>query len=338
MMDVKDKTVPRLISQVVKNNPDAPAQYYKNASGDFECLSYAQMWQNAKDFAGGLLSYNVQRGERLGLISEDCKEWQQADLGLLSIGAIDIPRGTDASPSDLKYILSFTECRICIVETNAAAKKILDYVSPSENFDQAIAKMEGLCGGAAADTDRLRQVYKMLEAAGIAASFVLDPSITRGLDYYTGLVYETFLDELPTIGSICSGGRYDNLAGLYTKERIPGVGGSIGLDRLMAAMEQLGIAGKKGSYLDAEIFCQDDSLAIANQKAAADLRALGVNVEVFPEAKKMNQQYALAEAKSVVWGIFVAVDGKLTLKNLKTREQTEGLTAQEASKIILKNT
>lgn len=126
MMDVKDKTVPRLIQEVVKKNPDAPAQYSKNAQGQFECLTYSQMWQKAIDFAGGLLSYSVQRGERLGLISEDCKEWQQADLGLLAIGAIDIPRGTDASPSDLKYILSFTECRICIVQTNAAAKKILD--------------------------------------------------------------------------------------------------------------------------------------------------------------------------------------------------------------------
>ena len=126
MMDVKDKTVPRLIAQVAKNYPDAPAQYTKNSSGQFECLSYAQMWQKAVDFAGGLLSYNVKRGELLGLISEDRAEWQQADLGLLAIGAADVPRGTDASPSDLKYILSFTECRICIVETNACVKKILD--------------------------------------------------------------------------------------------------------------------------------------------------------------------------------------------------------------------
>lgn len=126
MMDVKDKTVPRLIAQAVKNNPDAPAQYTKNAAGEFDCLTYAQMWQKAVDFAGGLLSYNVQRGELLGLISEDRAEWQQADLGLLAIGAADVPRGTDASPSDLKYILSFTECRICIAETNAAVKKILD--------------------------------------------------------------------------------------------------------------------------------------------------------------------------------------------------------------------
>lgn len=125
MMDVKDKTVPRLIQEVAIKNSDSPAQYYHNAQGDFDCLTYGQMWQNVIDFAGGLLSYNVQRGEHLGLISEDCKEWQQADLALLSIGAIDIPRGTDASPNDLKYILSFTECRICIVETPSAVKKIL---------------------------------------------------------------------------------------------------------------------------------------------------------------------------------------------------------------------
>ncbi len=125
MMDVKDKTVPRLIQEVVKKNPDAPAQYSKNSSGEFDCLTYAQMWQKAVDFAGGLLSYNVQRGELIGLISEDRAEWQQADLGLLAIGAADVPRGTDASPSDLKYILSFTDCRICIVETCAAVKKIL---------------------------------------------------------------------------------------------------------------------------------------------------------------------------------------------------------------------
>ncbi len=220
-------------------------------------------------------------------------------------------------------------------KSDEAAKKILEYIEPSATFEEAIKKMESLCGGAGDDTERMRQVYQMLEAAGIASSFVLDPSITRGLDYYTGLVYESFLDDLPSIGSVCSGGRYDNLAGLYTKERIPGVGGSIGLDRLMAAMEQLGIAGKKGSYLDAEIFCQDESLLIEAQKAAAALRSLGVKVEVFPEAKKMGQQYALAEAKSVLWGVFVSADGKISVKNLKTREQSDGLDPASAAKMIL---
>ena len=68
----------------------------------------------------------------------------------------------------------------------------------------------------------------------------LDVAIARGLDYYTGTIFETFLGPLPTIGSVCSGGRYDNLAGLYTKQELPGIGASLGLDRLLAAMEELG--------------------------------------------------------------------------------------------------
>ena len=71
--------------------------------------------------------------------------------------------------------------------------------------------------------------------------FRVDPSIARGLDYYTGTVFETFLDDLPGIGSCCSGGRYDDLAGLYSKESLPGVGASLGVDRLLAAMEELGM-------------------------------------------------------------------------------------------------
>ena len=69
----------------------------------------------------------------------------------------------------------------------------------------------------------------------------LDLSIARGLDYYTGTIYETFLSDLPGIGSVCSGGRYDNLAGLFTNQKLPGVGASLGLDRLLAAMEELGM-------------------------------------------------------------------------------------------------
>lgn len=126
MMDVEGKTVPRLIRDVVQKNPDVPAQYSRNDSGEFDFLTYSQMWDCAMDFAGALLSQNVERGEKIGLIADDRKEWQQASLGILSLGAIDVPRGTDASREDLKYILSFVECKICIAENSAAAKKILD--------------------------------------------------------------------------------------------------------------------------------------------------------------------------------------------------------------------
>ena len=167
---------------------------------------------------------------------------------------------------------------------------------------------------------------------------VLDPSITRGLDYYTGLVYETFLNDLPSIGSVCSGGRYDNLTGLYMKEKISGVGASIGLDRLIAALDELSPAAVPEGFLDAEIFCTDESLMSVYQKNAFALRNAGTAVEVFPEAKKMNQQYAAAEKKAVPFGILIdnaqAGQNLLTLKNQQTLQRHENITVEKSAEII----
>ena len=92
---------------------------------------------------------------------------------------------------------------------------------------------------------KLRDVLAAVTAAGVSESRVkLDVSIARGLDYYTGTVFETYLDALPGIGSVCSGGRYDNLAELFTAQELPGIGASLGLDRLLAAMEELGMIEK----------------------------------------------------------------------------------------------
>jgi histidyl-tRNA synthetase len=221
----------------------------------------------------------------------------------------------------------------------AKADQILEYITEEKDFDSTLAKIEKLAGGPAEDSQRMRDIRQMMIAAGIEATYTLDPSITRGLDYYTGIVYETFLNDLPSIGSVCSGGRYDNLAGLYTKTKLPGVGASIGLDRLIAGLEQLGKTTQKGSYLDAEIFCTDISLSIHYQGIASKLRELGVNVEVFPEAKKMGQQYALAEAKSIHWGILIESgdvnSNTVTLKDLTNRKMYNSISVEEAAKLIL---
>jgi histidyl-tRNA synthetase len=219
------------------------------------------------------------------------------------------------------------------------AENILAYIACETDFSNTLAKLENMAGGPSEDTQRMRDIYAMMKAARIESTYVLDPSITRGLDYYTGVVYETFLNELPSIGSVCSGGRYDNLAGLYMKDKVPGVGASIGLDRLIAGLEQLGLTAQKGSYLDAEIYCLDEKDAILYQKAASDLRGEGIAVEVFPDAKKINQQYAVTDAKRIPWGIFItdkdAAEGTMSLKKLATREMKEGLTAAKAAEIIL---
>lgn len=220
------------------------------------------------------------------------------------------------------------------------ATEIIKYISSTGSFLEILNTLEQMAGGPDKDTQRMKDIYKMMVASGIESTYVLDPSITRGLDYYTGVVYETFLNDLPSIGSVCSGGRYDNLAGLYMKEKVPGVGASIGLDRLIAGLEQLGITEKKGSYLDAEIFCQDADDIASYQKVATELRKLGINVEVFPEPKKMNQQYNVTEAKNIPWGILMTkeeiANGTFTLKNLKTRELFSEMTAEKASELILK--
>ncbi len=221
------------------------------------------------------------------------------------------------------------------------ASMILKYISGGENFESTLSMLEEMAGGPDSDTQRMKDIYGMMKAAGIESTYKLDPSITRGLDYYTGVVYETFLNDLPSIGSVCSGGRYDNLAGLYTKTKLPGVGASIGLDRLIAGLEQLGLTTAKCSYLDAEIYCMDASLAIHYQGVAAKLRSKGINVEVFPEAKKMGQQYAVTEAKSVPWGLLIGTNevekNVVSLKNLKTREQFNDLTVEQAAEKILES-
>lgn len=220
------------------------------------------------------------------------------------------------------------------------AEDILCYISGGSSFADTLARMEQMSGGESDGTRRLKEIQEMMEAAGIADSFVLDPSITRGLDYYTGVVYETFLNQLPGIGSVCSGGRYDNLAGLYMKDKVPGVGSSIGLDRLIAGLEQLGLLEHKKSYVQVEIFCTDPAQSARYQQTAAALRRHGISCEVFPDPKKLVQQYTVAEKKGIPFGLLMPEStgaGTVTLKNLATREQYEQIPLDEAVRIIQNN-
>lgn len=220
------------------------------------------------------------------------------------------------------------------------AEDILCYISGGSSFADTLARMEQMSGGESDGTRRLKEIQEMMEAAGIADSFVLDPSITRGLDYYTGVVYETFLNRLPGIGSVCSGGRYDNLAGLYMKDKVPGVGSSIGLDRLIAGLEQLGLLEHKKSYVQVEIFCTDPAQSARYQQTAAVLRRHGISCEVFPDPKKLVQQYTVAEKKGIPFGLLMPEDtgsSTVTLKNLVTREQHEQIPIDEAVRIIQNN-
>lgn len=202
-----------------------------------------------------------------------------------------------------------------------------------ETFLDTLGRLEALCGGSNSAADRLREVYTLLEAEGISSSFSFDPSITRGLDYYTGIVYETFLTGAPSIGSVCSGGRYDNLAGLYTKEDLPGVGSSIGLDRLLAALEDLGspLLGGKASA-DVLIASEDKATWYAKDAAlAAALRREGVRTDVYElPVKKMKAVYEYATRASIRLVLTRGHDGTLKLKDTASQE-TWTLAEEEAA-------
>ena len=129
--------------------------------------------------------------------------------------------------------------------TDDQAESVLALAECDGDAESVLEALPQITGGnekAVEGIERLTQIYQGANASGVpAARLHLDVSIARGLDYYTGVIFETTLDDLPGIGSVCSGGRYDNLAGLYTKQHLPGIGASLGLDRLLAAMEQMNL-------------------------------------------------------------------------------------------------
>ncbi|MCX7026899.1 MAG: histidine--tRNA ligase [Spirochaetes bacterium] len=204
---------------------------------------------------------------------------------------------------------------------------ILNFIEPESSFEATLEKMSGFCAGndeeAMIAHNRLSNIYEIAQASGCADLVFLDPSITRGLDYYTGVVFETFLKAMPTIGSICSGGRYNELASLYTTKKLPGVGASVGLDRLLAALE---ILGKISADRD------DHRLLLANQgepelkelhACASRLRSRGISAEVFPETKKLMAQYSYAEKKGIPYALLLdaasLAEGKFPLRDLAVR-------------------
>ena len=124
-MEIKDKTLPQLLKRIASEIPNEPAQYSKDKSGKFQEIKYKEVYEAVKNFAGGLLDLGIKRGDHIGLISDNRKEWFQSDMGIMAIGAIDVPRGCDATEHDLRYILSFAECKTVVAENSNQVKKIL---------------------------------------------------------------------------------------------------------------------------------------------------------------------------------------------------------------------
>jgi histidyl-tRNA synthetase len=212
-----------------------------------------------------------------------------------------------------------------------AAGELLEFVGGGPSDRETLRRVASLLPPDCPPLLRLQAVWRCIEDCGLREWFHFDPAITRGLDYYTGVVFETFLGDLPDIGSVCSGGRYNDLASLYTREKLPGVGASIGLDRLMAALEELGLAAGGGAAPDALILLLDETLLPDYHRLASSLRAAGLAAEVYPEGRKLAAQLKYAEKRgiplAVIFGPQEQARGQYTLKDLRDRSSHEGLSA-----------
>jgi len=211
------------------------------------------------------------------------------------------------------------------------AEQVLDLVSATGSSNEILKNLasslqgneKGLLG-----VSRLEELFRACKTAGIPEDRVkLDVSIARGLDYYTGTIYETFLTELPGIGSICSGGRYDNLAELFTKQKLPGVGASLGLDRLLAAMEELGLVESASTPAPVLIVQFVEERLGDYQRVARQLRKNGIGAEVYPDARPMKKQLKYANRKGFQIAVIAGEDefatGKWLVKDLRSSDQSE---------------
>ncbi len=215
------------------------------------------------------------------------------------------------------------------VAPEAAAKllALAQLAGPPADVLAALERIAGDSEAGRAGVAALRQLLDGVAQAGVAEGrVVIDPSIARGLDYYTGIVLESFLDELPSLGSICSGGRYDNLAGLYTKQSLPGVGASLGIDRLLAGLEELGRLELVETPANVFLVHFDEAHLADYLRIAAALRQSGIAVEFFPEAKRVGQQLKLAAKRGFPAALLIGSDefaaGTAQFKNLATQAST----------------
>ncbi len=226
-----------------------------------------------------------------------------------------------------------------------AAASILNVTSmcgaPSEVLDKLEA-MRADVDNEMFDTglDELRRVCTAIREFGVPASrFAVNLKIARGLDYYTGTVYETTLLDYPEVGSVCSGGRYDNLAEYYTDKKLPGVGVSIGVSRLFFILQDQGLLRPEAAKApcDALVVPMGDVLD-ASAAACAALRTAGVRTQLYMEPKKTKAKFAYADRLRIPYAVIIGEDekaaGVVSLKDLRSGEQ-ETLTAEDAAKKIL---
>ncbi len=223
------------------------------------------------------------------------------------------------------------------------AENVLDFMAIRGTNEEILTRLEAYRGMDSLfdeGLEELRTVTRYLSDFGVPEeNFAVDLTIARGLDYYTGTVYETSLLDHPEIGSVCSGGRYDNLAEYYTDRQLPGVGISIGLTRLFYVLQEQKLLSDEllTAPCDVLVLPMTSDLAPA-VSAATSLRAAGLRTQLYGEQKKFKQKMSYADKIRVPFVVLLGEDeiaeGLVSLKNMTTGEQCK-LPASEAASMVL---
>ena len=221
--------------------------------------------------------------------------------------------------------------------------QIIEFIKIEGTTDEKLQKLQDLniqTDNFKKGLEELSQVVKYIRVFGVPDSnFKVDLTIARGLDYYTGTVYETFLNNYRELGSVCSGGRYENLAEYYTDKKLPGVGISIGLTRLFYKLNELGlIKAEKYSMADILIVPMTENLEVPI-RLANSLRELNINTEIYLNDKKLKAKMKYADKLKIPYFIVMGDDeinsNKVKIKNMETGEELEAnLTAENINKKI----
>ena len=206
-------------------------------------------------------------------------------------------------------------------------EKIMSFIKIEGNNDEKIQKLEEL--DIENDTykkgvEELKEVVKYIRMFGMAENnFSVDLTIARGLDYYTGTVYETFLNNYRELGSVCSGGRYENLAENYTDKKLPGVGVSIGLTRLFYKLNELNIIKAENKSISKVLIVPMTGNMQVPMKLASDLRNLNVNTEIYLNDKKMKAKIKYADKLNIPY-IIVVGDDEIANNSVKVKDMSTG--------------
>jgi histidyl-tRNA synthetase len=266
-----------------------------------------------------------------------CVDSERQALALREIDKIDKIGAAKVQDTLLAGSFGFTDA--------VAIGKLIEFVGfRSKSHAEAIAELERL--GKSTDylvgpeqateslrllnegANELREVIELIRAFGVPEShYAINLSIARGLDYYTGTVYETTLNEHPQIGSICSGGRYDDLATNYTKSHLPGVGISIGATRLFWQLREAKLLGGADSTVKVLVTQMDEGQLPAYLDLAAQLRSAGIATEVVMEAGKLGKQFKYADRAGIRFVAVLGPDeigkGVVTIKDMRKQDQFE---------------